>query len=89
MNAVAAGSIEQTFLTTPGATYNVAFDLAGNPGQGALPLVKTLRVSAAGRFQDFTFDTTGKTPANMGWTTKHFTFKAKWETTTLLFESHQ
>lgn len=84
MNGVGAGSIEQTFLTTPGDTYNVTFDLAGNPSD---PVVKTLRVSAAGRFQDFTFDTTGKTLTNMGWITKHFTFRAKWDTTTLLFET--
>jgi choice-of-anchor C domain-containing protein len=85
LNSTDAGSIEQTFLTTPGATYNVSFDLAGNPFQP--PTVKTLRVSAGGRSQVFTFDTTGKSPTNMGWISQHFTFKAKWETTTLLFES--
>lgn len=87
LNAVAAGSIEQTFLTTSGVTYDVAFDLAGNPGISSPPAVKTLRVSAGGRSQDFSFDTTGKTLANMGWTTKHFIFTAIWKTTTLLFES--
>ena len=85
LNALDAGSIEQTFLTTPGATYNVSFDLAGN--LLGPPAVKTLRVSAAGQSQVFTFDTTGKSPTNLGWTTQHFAFTAKWETTTLLFES--
>jgi choice-of-anchor C domain-containing protein len=86
MNGVADhGSIEQTFLTTPGVSYKVTFDMAGYPNPSS-PL-KTLRVVAAGRFKDFTFDTTGKSVGNMGWTTKNFTFTAQWETTTLLFLS--
>jgi len=86
MNAVDAGSIEQTFLTTPGATYHVTFDLAGNPSQ-IFAGIKTLQVSAAGKSQIYNFDTTGKSATNMGWTRQTFTFTATWEATTLLFES--
>ncbi len=79
------GSISQTFTTIPGDLYRVSFDLAGDPG-GGLP-VKTLRVSAAGQSQDFTFDTTGKTTTNMGWVAQNWTFTATAATTTLVFQS--
>ena len=49
--------------------------------------MKTLRVSAAGKSQVYSIDTTGKTGTNMGWITQHFTFIAKEATSTLLFES--
>src|SRR3989344_2638359 len=52
-----AGSIGQTFDTTPGAVYNVTFDMAGNPAGG--PTVKTMDVDAAGVTSQYTFDTTG------------------------------
>jgi choice-of-anchor C domain-containing protein len=85
LNGIATGSIEQTFLTTPGVDYRVTFALAGNPEDG--PAVKNLRVTAAGRSQDYTFDTTGKSVTNMGWTNKTFSFTAQWPTTTLSFQS--
>ena len=68
------GGIAQTFATTPGRRYRVTFDLAGNPNQ--LPRVKPMRVSAAGQSAEFTFDTTGKTGARMGWTPRRWTFSA-------------
>jgi choice-of-anchor C domain-containing protein len=79
------GGIEQTFATTPGTRYLVTFDLAGNPNQ--LPRVKRMRVSAAGQEAEFTFDTTGKTGARMGWTPQHWTFTANAASTTLEFRS--
>ena len=79
------GSVEQTFATTPGTRYRVTFDLAGNPNQ--LPRVKRMRVSAAGQEAEFTFDTTGKTGARMGWTPEHWTFTANAASTTLGFRS--
>ena len=79
------GGIAQTFPTTVGTRYRVTFDLAGNPNQ--LPKVKPLRVSAAGETVDFTFDATGKTGRNMGWTPKSWTFTATSASTTLEFRS--
>ena len=80
-----AGIIAQTFATTQGNQYLVGFDLAGNPEGG--PTVKTLRVSAGGSSQDFTFDITGKTTTNMGWSPQTFSFVASSTSTTLSFAS--
>lgn len=79
------GAIAQTFATAAGTNYTVTFDMAGNTGGGSG--VKSMRVSAAGSSQDFTFDTTGKSPSNMGWTTKTFVFTATVASTTLEFAS--
>jgi choice-of-anchor C domain-containing protein len=79
------GGIAQTFPTTAGARYRVTFDLAGNPNE--LPRIKPLRVSAAGESVEFTFDATGKTGRNMGWTPKSWTFTAAGASTTLEFHS--
>jgi choice-of-anchor C domain-containing protein len=79
------GGIAQTFPTAAGTRYRVTFDLAGNPNQ--LPRVKPLRVSAAGETVDFTFDSTGKTGLNMGWTPRSWAFTATGRSTTLEFRS--
>jgi choice-of-anchor C domain-containing protein len=77
------GGIEQSFDTIPGQTYMVSFDLAGN--YGGLPVVKPLTVSVASSVVNFTFDTTGKSGGNMGWTRKSFTFVANSTSSTLSF----
>jgi choice-of-anchor C domain-containing protein len=85
-----AGTIAQTFTTTPGTAYTVTFDFAGNPGYGAGTGVKTLKVSVNNTnavSTTYTFDTTGKTLSNLGWTTKTFTFTASAASTTLTFTS--
>jgi choice-of-anchor C domain-containing protein len=79
------GGIAQTFATKPGTRYRVTFDMAGNPNQ--LPRMKPMRVSAAGQSEDFTFDTTGKTGARMGWVQKTWAFTANAASTTLEFRS--
>ena len=80
------GRIQQSFDTILGATYQVLFDLAGNPG-GA-PTEKLLRVNATGNTnQDYSFDTTGKTFTAMGWQTLTYNFTATSPSTTLLFTS--
>src|SRR3954447_12369960 len=56
-----------------GHIYRIAFDLAGNP-EGP-PTVKRLRVNIDGRLFTFSFDTTGKTPEDMGWTSKLIQFR--------------
>jgi choice-of-anchor C domain-containing protein len=81
----AQGGIAQTFATKAGTRFRVTFDLAGNPNQ--LPRVKPMRVSAAGQEAEFTFDTTGKSGAKMGWTSRHWTFTANAAATTLEFRS--
>lgn len=79
------GGIQQTFDTTPGVTYVVSFDLAGNTG--APPTIKPLTVTVAGVTQNYTFDITGHTSTSMGWTTKTFTFVATGPTATINFVS--
>jgi choice-of-anchor C domain-containing protein len=83
LNACSAGSISQTFATVAGNTYEVTFDMAGNPDGG----VKELSVSAAATSETFTFDTAGKSLAAMGWVAKSFTFTATGTSTTLAFTS--
>ena len=80
-----AGGVQQTFNTVPGQTYEVSFDLAGNPRSG--PKQKSMKVSAAGESAEFTFDITGKSYQNMGWENKTWSFKATDSTTTLTFVS--
>jgi choice-of-anchor C domain-containing protein len=79
------GRIEQTFATRTGNQYSVKFDLAGNVEGGST--VKILRLSAGGSSRDFTFDVTGQSYTNMGWSPQTFDFVATSNTTTLSFAS--
>jgi choice-of-anchor C domain-containing protein len=82
------GGVEQALSTTPGNTYVVTFDMAGNPDNG--PTIKTMDVSAIGtttQTQGFSFDITGKTRSNMGWTSMQWSFVADAPVTTLQFMS--
>lgn len=81
----APGSIAQTFDTVIGESYIVSFFVAGNP-DGA-PLLKVLVASTGGPPDSFTFDATGATRSNMGWTQESFTFVASATATTLSFAS--
>jgi choice-of-anchor C domain-containing protein len=85
-SGVSIGGIAQTFDTIPGQAYQVSFDLAGN--YGALPVVKPLTVTVAGVTKNYTFDTTGKSASNMGWTTETFAFVASSTSSTLSFVSN-
>jgi hypothetical protein len=74
-----AASVEQAFNASAGARYRISFSLAGNPawqgGQLMQVLVAWEDIDSHGNTlsittQTFTFDTTGKSSSNMGWT-KH------------------
>ncbi|MFB6894575.1 choice-of-anchor C family protein [Kitasatospora sp. NPDC056327] len=81
-----AGTVAQTFTTTPGTTYSVTYSLAGNPNAG--PVVKTGQALIDGQeFQAFSFDVTGRTRAAMGYVTRQFAFVAINASTTLAFRS--
>lgn len=76
----------QTFTTLPGATYTVTYALAGNPQ--STPVLKSGSVLIDGQnFQDFSFDTTGKTRTNMGYVNRQFTFQAANPSTAISFAS--
>ena len=79
------GGIQQTFDTVPGVTYQVSFDLAGN--YGAPPVIKPLAVTVNGATTNFTFDTTGRSGLNMGWTRQTLTFVAAGTSSTINFVS--
>jgi len=79
----AKGSISQSFSTEIGRKYEVLFDMAGNPeGQ---PTIKKMRVVAGLTSQEFAFDVTGYSLADMGWTEKSFIFTATEEISVLTF----
>ncbi|HEY3754100.1 MAG TPA: choice-of-anchor C family protein [Pseudonocardiaceae bacterium] len=81
-----AGAVSQTFSTSPLFAYEVTFALAGNPVSA--PVVKTGQVLVNGHVADnFSFDTTGKTEANMGYVSHEFAFQATGTSTTLEFLS--
>jgi len=80
------GSITQSFATTPGQSYEVTFDLAGNP-QGS-PTTKTLGVDVGGSpISLYTFDSTGGTLSNLGWTPESYVFEATTAISALTFSS--
>ncbi|MDP3941185.1 MAG: choice-of-anchor C family protein [bacterium] len=79
------GAISQDLTTTPGAIYNVTFDMAGNTDGG--PVVKEMDVDTGGTHENFTFDNSGTTKEDMGWTSKSFSFTANSSSTSLTFTS--
>jgi choice-of-anchor C domain-containing protein len=85
VGASGIGGISQTFDTVPGTTYQLTFDMAGN--FGALPVIKPLAVTVNGVTTNFTFDTTGRSASNMGWTTRSITFTATSASSTITFVS--
>lgn len=85
VGSFAVGGVAQTFDTVPGTTYVVAFDLAGNIG--GPPVVKPLAVTVNGVTSSFTFDTTGRSGAAMGWTRHSITFTATGTSSTIAFVS--
>ena len=86
MSGADAGTLSQTFETTIGNTYTVAFLLSGNPA--GLPPVKTLEVSATGGAVGiYTHDTTGTDLTSMVWAPQTYEFLATSESTTLTFRS--
>ncbi|MEU6537972.1 choice-of-anchor C family protein [Streptomyces sp. NPDC047000] len=86
LNGNNAGAVSQTFATVPGKSYMVTYALAGNTD--CAPVVKTGKVLIDGQdFQDFTFDTTGKSRTNMGYVYRQVPFAAVGRSTTLAFAS--
>jgi choice-of-anchor C domain-containing protein len=85
----AIGAIAQTFPSIKGHHYRVSFSLACNPNanRGWPQELSTMRlaVSAAGKHQEFAFDSTGKTNDDMGWRTKEWEFEAIADRTTIEF----
>jgi choice-of-anchor C domain-containing protein len=82
LNGNSAGVISQSFATVVGQTYNVSFSMAGNTDGGGA--VKVITVGAGGD-HSISFDSTGKSHGDMGWTTQSFSFVADSVSSTLRF----
>ncbi len=87
LNSSSTGGISQTFDTIVGQNYTVTFDLAAHPDRRG-SINKSMRVSAAGDSEVFTFNRTGKSTLNMGWETNTWMFSATGSSTTLSFISN-
>ena len=85
LNGTSPGSIAQTFSTVSGQPYTVKFFMAGDAFSN--PILKNMRVSAAGQSSDYVFDATHAWPWDMGWSERTFQFNANAATTTLQFTS--
>jgi choice-of-anchor C domain-containing protein len=81
------GGIEQTFRTSKGQRYRVTFALAGNPDSDRDAKTKRMAVKAAGKTQEFSFDSTGRTNEKMGWLAREWEFNAVDDKTTLEFHT--
>jgi len=75
------GGVEQSFKTIKGHRYRVTFSMSGAPAYAVA--IKRLAVSAAGKSQEFAFDTTDKKPDDMGWIDYAWEFNAIDESTNL------
>jgi choice-of-anchor C domain-containing protein len=92
LDGLSPGGIEQSFVTRPFRRYAVSFWLAGNPDLPADPIkhlgVLIVNGNTSLDFQaTYTFDITGKSRSNMGWTQISFRFMARSEHTTIVFAS--
>lgn len=87
LNGDGLGAIAQQFFATiVGQTYNISFMLAGNPDGG--PVNKTVDVIVNGGVpQSFSFNTTGYSAVNMGWSTESFNFVAGINLSSIAFQS--
>lgn len=85
LNPETPGSIGQSFATAPGATYRVTFWQSGEPFTS--PVVKQIRVRAAGQQADFAFDSQHAWDWDMGWLQRTWTFTANGASTLLEFVS--
>jgi hypothetical protein len=84
-NCGISGTIEQTAQTIKGHRYEVTVALAGNAYGD--PAVKTVRVSCGTAAQEFSFDTTGHRPDDLGWANHTFVVTADSTATVLRFTS--
>ena len=85
LNGSKKGEIHQTLTTVAGQTYQFSFELAGNFQGGTAIKYLSVNVGPSGLYS---FDTTGKSAGNMGWTTYNTTFVAVSSATVLSFASN-
>ncbi|HEX4190643.1 MAG TPA: choice-of-anchor P family protein [Marmoricola sp.] len=88
LNGTSPGALTQTLATQAGLHYSGSFELAANPG-GCIPLLdpKTGTLSVGSDSQPFSFDGTGHSSSDMGWTQVSFAFVASSASTPITFAS--
>jgi choice-of-anchor C domain-containing protein len=75
MSGTMSGTIEQIIAGfTPGQNYHLSFLMAANTQGG--PTIKSLQATIGSASQTFTFDGTGHSDANMGWSQRSMDFTA-------------
>ena len=89
MSGTTVGTIRQVIAgLTAGQAYRLSFLMAGNPGLiPPFPSVKRLRASIGSASQEYSFNASGRSANNMGWTEKVLDFTADGSSMTLLFTS--
>ena len=86
LSGYGAGTIQQVVNGfTAGQNYQLTFLMAGNPEDG--PAIKSLQASIGSATQTFSFDITGFSGANMGWSPRTLNFTATSPAMTLAFTS--
>lgn len=85
LNGSSPGGIAQIFQTVPSAKYVVRFWMCGDPVSS--PVIKHVRVSAAGQSAVFAADISGAWAWDPGWNSHLFHFVANTASTTLTFSS--
>ncbi len=83
LQGVARGSLAQTFATVPGVRYAAQYVVAGNPHVS--PSVKRYTISSGAETFYGTFDVSDKSPSEMGWEVRTWSFVATADETTLVF----
>ena len=83
LQGVARGSLAQTFATVPGVRYAVQYVVAGNPHVS--PSVKRYTITNGAETFYGTFDVSDKSPSEMGWEVRTWSFVATADETTLVF----
>src|SRR5205807_3260603 len=86
LNGSVPGAVEQSIHTTPGATYQLAFDYAANPDCGSA--TAKMRIDWGGSPVDqVSADSANHTPADLGWQSKSYAVTATAATTVVRFAS--
>ena len=87
LNGISPGTIEQSFATTPGQVYQLAFDYGNNPDARTQTAGATVTVTGAGTLLSQQIAHAGSTPRDMKYTPFSGTFVADSATTMLQFAS--
>ncbi len=85
LNGTSAGTIQQTFATTSGQTYQVSFYYANNPDRSARTDTASVSLTGAGTLLEWKLSHAGSLPSAMNYTRFLGTFVADSTTTTLRF----